>query len=48
LVFAKAMGKEIFPVLLEECSIDQVAAEHHPIMGGGKGILYKNSAHIWD
>ena len=27
LVFAKAMGKEIFPVLLQECSIDQVAAE---------------------
>jgi len=31
LVFAKAMGKEIFPVLLEECSIDQVAAEHQAV-----------------
>jgi hypothetical protein len=31
LVFAKAMGKEIFPVLLQECSIDQVAAEHQAV-----------------
>jgi hypothetical protein len=29
--FAKAMGKEIFPVLLQECSIDQVAAEHQAV-----------------
>ena len=31
LVFAKAMGKEIFPVLLQECSVDQVAAEHQAV-----------------
>jgi conflict system STAND superfamily ATPase/TIR domain-containing protein len=31
LVFAKAMGKEIFPVLLDECAIDQVTAEHHAV-----------------
>ena len=31
LVFAKAMGKEIFPVLLQECSIDQVVAEHQAV-----------------
>jgi hypothetical protein len=31
LVFAKAMGKEIFPVLLQECSIDQVVAEQQAV-----------------
>jgi len=31
LVCAKAMGKEIFPVLLQECSIDQVVAEHQAV-----------------
>ena len=31
LVFAKAMGKEIFPLLLEECSIDQVVAGHQAV-----------------
>jgi WD40 repeat protein len=31
LVYAKAMGKEIFPVLLEECAIEQVAAEHQAV-----------------
>jgi WD40 repeat protein len=31
LVFAKAMGKEIFPVLLQECPIDQVATEHQAV-----------------
>ena len=31
LVFAKTMGKEIFPVLLEECSLDQVAAEYQAV-----------------
>jgi TIR domain/AAA ATPase domain len=31
LVFAKVMGKEIFPVLLEECTISQVVAEHQAV-----------------
>jgi general stress protein YciG len=31
LVYAKAMGKEIFPVLLQECSISQVVAEHQAV-----------------
>src|SRR5271165_3603594 len=46
LVFAKAMGKEIFPVLLQECSIDQVAAEHQAV------FVYKEGeaayARLWD
>jgi len=46
LVFAKAMGKEIFPVLLQECSIDQVAAEHQGV------FVYKEGeaayARLWD
>jgi WD40 repeat protein len=31
LVFAKAMGKEIFPILLQKRSIDLVAAEHQAV-----------------
>jgi hypothetical protein len=31
LVFAKAMGKEVFPVLLQECLVDQVVAEHQAV-----------------
>jgi len=46
LIFAKAMGKEIFPVLLEECSIDQVAAEHQAV------FVYKEGeaayARLWE
>jgi Novel STAND NTPase 1/TIR domain len=46
LVFAKAMGKEIFPVLLQECSVDQVAAEHQAV------FVYKEGeaayARLWD
>src|SRR5271165_1544557 len=46
LVFAKAMGKEIFPVLLEECSIDQIAAEHQAV------FVYKEGetayARLWN
>lgn len=29
--FAKAMGKEVFPVLLEECAIPELAAEHQAV-----------------
>lgn len=46
LVFAKAMGKEIFPVLLEECSVDQVIAEHQAV------FVYKEGeaayARLWN
>jgi hypothetical protein len=46
LVFAKAMGKEIFPLLLEECSIDQVRAGHQAV------FVYKEGeaayARLWD
>ena len=46
LVFAKAMGKEIFPLLLEECSIDQVIAGHQAV------FVYKEGeaayARLWD
>src|SRR5262245_2145653 len=31
LIYAKAMGKEVFPVLLEACEIDGVAAEHQAV-----------------
>src|SRR5215469_1985958 len=31
LVFAKAMGKQIFPLLLQECDIDQVVTEHQVV-----------------
>src|SRR5687767_5624539 len=31
LVFAKAMGKPIFPVLIEDCSVDQVMGEHQSV-----------------
>ena len=31
LIFAKAMGKEIFPVVVQECSVDQVAADHQAV-----------------
>jgi WD40 repeat protein len=31
LVFAKAMGKAIFPILIEDCIIDQVVGEHQSV-----------------
>jgi hypothetical protein len=31
LIFAKAMGKEILTVLLQDCPIDQMAAEHQAV-----------------
>jgi WD40 repeat protein len=46
LVFAKAMGKEIFPVLLQECSIDHVGEEHQAV------FVYKEGdaayTRLWD
>jgi WD40 repeat protein len=46
LVFAKAMGKEVFPVLLQECPVDQAVAEHQAV------FVYKEGeaayARLWD
>ena len=45
-IFAKVMGKEIFPVLLQKCSIDVVVTEHQAV------FIYKEGeaayARLWE